>query len=94
MLNCHLFVRAVKISYFWAILGEVGLDGTAALPPWLLLLLCGGGDDMFTYRKREFRDDSLNWLIDMLLGIYKPVIIHDLQSAATYWINAFSNQSL
>ena len=70
------------------------LDGTAALLPMATAAALRGEDDIFTYRKRKFRGDSPNWLIDMLLGIYKPIIIHDLQSAATYWKNVFSNQSL
>ena len=30
----------------------------------------------------------------MLLGIYGPIIIHDLQNAPTYWQNVISNQTL
>ena len=54
----------------------------------------GGGTDIITYRKWEFGGISPTRPINMLLGIYDPTIIHDLQNAATYWKKVISYQTL
>ena len=47
-----------------------------------------------THRKRTVRDSSSKWPIDMLYGRYAPIIIHDLQNAATHQKKIISDQSL
>ena len=47
-----------------------------------------------TLRKRNVWDSSSKWPIDMLYGRYAPIIIHDLQNAATHQKKVISDQSL
>ena len=47
-----------------------------------------------THRKRNVWDSSSKWPIDMLYGRYAPIIIHDLQNAATHQKKVISDQSL
>ena len=44
--------------------------------------------------KRTVRGSSSKWPIDMLYGRYAPIIIHDLQNAATHQKKIISDQSL
>ena len=54
----------------------------------------GREDDIITYRNWQFRGRSPHRPMNMLLGIYDPTIIHNLQNAATYWEKVISNQTL
>ena len=47
-----------------------------------------------THKKRNVWDSSSKWPIDMLYGRYAPIIIHDLQNAATHQKKVISDQSL
>ena len=70
--------------------------GTAARRGTALggLSAAAGGYDIITYRKWEFCGNSPNQPIDILLGIYKPIIIHGLQITTTYCKKDISTQSL
>ena len=90
MLDCRLFTRCQ-----YQLVGVVRL-ATCATCGWRLTWRAdaGGGTDIITYRKWEFGGISPTRPINMLLGIYDPTIIHDLQNAATYWKKVISYQTL
>ena len=54
----------------------------------------GREDDIITDRNWQFRGSSPHRPMNMLLGIYDPTIIHDLQNAATHQKKVISDQSL
>ena len=54
----------------------------------------GGRECVHVRLENGWRGYSSKWPIDMLYGRYAPIIIHDLQNAATHQKKVISDQSL
>ena len=62
--------------------------GGGGWTPWAV------GMPLLYIENGNFRGISPNRQNNMLLGIYDPTIIHDLQNSVRYWKSVISNQSL